>query len=79
MVFKEIGFIEQWGTGMRKMLNLCASADLPELEFKESGLFFKIIFKKVPPSTKKFGGQKKRMQRTQWIITVSYKSQQVVR
>lgn len=44
--FKEIGFIEQWGTGMRKMVNLCASANLPEPEFKESGLFFKIIFKK---------------------------------
>ncbi|MBU4371512.1 MAG: helix-turn-helix domain-containing protein [Syntrophaceae bacterium] len=46
--FKEIGFIEQWGTGMRKMVNLCASANLPEPEFKESGLFFKIIFKKGP-------------------------------
>ncbi|MCX5824723.1 MAG: winged helix-turn-helix transcriptional regulator [Deltaproteobacteria bacterium] len=46
--FKEIGFIEQWGTGMRKMVNLCASANLPEPEFKGSGLFFKIIFKKGP-------------------------------
>jgi ATP-dependent DNA helicase RecG len=42
--FKEIGFIEQWGTGMRKMVNLCASANLPEPAFKESGLYFKITF-----------------------------------
>ncbi|MDP2724953.1 MAG: ATP-binding protein, partial [Syntrophales bacterium] len=48
--FKEIGFIEQWGTGMRKMVNLCASANLPEPEFKESGLFFKIVFFKKGPT-----------------------------
>lgn len=30
------------------MVNLCASANLPEPEFKGSGLFFKIIFKKGP-------------------------------
>jgi ATP-dependent DNA helicase RecG len=51
--FKEIGFIEQWGTGMRKMVNLCASANLPEPEFKESGLFFKIVFKKGSTSNDK--------------------------
>ena len=48
--FKEIGFIEQWGTGMRKMVNLCALANLPKPEFKESGLFFKIIFFKKGPA-----------------------------
>lgn len=57
--FKEIGFIEQWGTGMRKMVNLCASANLPEPEFKEGGLFFKIIFKKGPaPSDKAWWSEK---------------------
>jgi ATP-dependent DNA helicase RecG len=53
--FKEIGFIEQWGTGMRKMVNLCASANLPEPEFRESGLYFKIIFKKGPAPNDKAG------------------------
>jgi ATP-dependent DNA helicase RecG len=57
--FKEIGFIEQWGTGMRKMVNLCASANLPEPEFKESGLFFKIIFKKGSAINKKTGWSEK--------------------
>ena len=57
--FKEIGFIEQWGTGMRKMVNLCASANLPEPEFKESGLFFKIIFKKGSATNEKTGWSEK--------------------
>ena len=57
--FKEIGFIEQWGTGMRKMVNLCASANLPEPEFKESGLFFKIIFKKGSAINEKTGWSEK--------------------
>ncbi|MHB8092518.1 MAG: ATP-binding protein [Syntrophales bacterium] len=57
--FKEIGFIEQWGTGMRKMVNLCASANLPEPEFKESGLFFKIIFKKGSAPNEKAGWSEK--------------------
>ncbi|OQY58367.1 MAG: hypothetical protein B6245_12225 [Desulfobacteraceae bacterium 4572_88] len=42
--FKEIGFIEQWGTGMRKMLTLCNDAGLSPPEFRESGLFFKVTF-----------------------------------
>jgi ATP-dependent DNA helicase RecG len=53
--FKEIGFIEQWGTGMKKMVNLCAVANLPEPEFKESGLYFKIIFKKGSAPNNKAG------------------------
>ena len=45
--FKEIDFIEQWGSGIRKMLRLLKEAGLPEPQFRESGLFFKmIIFKK---------------------------------
>lgn len=42
--FKEIGFIEQWGTGMRKMMSLCNDAGLDPPEFRESGLFFKVTF-----------------------------------
>ncbi len=42
--FKEIGFIEQWGTGMRKMMSLCSDAGLNPPEFRESGLFFKVTF-----------------------------------
>ncbi len=44
--FKKIHFIEQWGTGVGKILRFCKDADLREPEFKESGLFFKVILYK---------------------------------
>lgn len=56
--FKEINYIEQWGTGIRRMINACKESDLEEPEFKEPGMFFKVtIIKKstseVPVSTDK--------------------------
>ncbi len=44
--FKEIEFIEQWGNGIRKMLRLLEQDGLPDPQFRESGLFFKIIIYK---------------------------------
>ena len=44
--FKEIGFIEQWGTGIRKMMTSCTRAGLHSPEMRESGLFFQVIFHK---------------------------------
>jgi len=44
--FKEIEFIEQWGSGIRKMLRLLKQDGLPDPQFRESGLFFKIIIYK---------------------------------
>jgi ATP-dependent DNA helicase RecG len=44
--FKEIEFIEQWGNGIRKMFRLLRLDGLPEPQFRESGLFFKIIIYK---------------------------------
>ena len=44
--FKEIEFIEQWGSGIRKMFRLLKEDGLPEPLFRESGLFFKIILYK---------------------------------
>jgi|LGOV01.1.fsa_nt_gb ATP-dependent DNA helicase RecG len=44
--FKEIHFIEQWGTGIKKILKACKSAGIREPEFRESGLFFKVILYK---------------------------------
>ncbi|KYH34010.1 helix-turn-helix domain protein [Clostridium tepidiprofundi DSM 19306] len=40
--FKEIRFIEQWGTGIRRIISSCSSAGLKEPEFKETGMFFKV-------------------------------------
>jgi predicted HTH transcriptional regulator len=44
--FKEIEFIEQWGSGIRKMIRLLKQDGLPDPQFRESGLFFKIIIYK---------------------------------
>jgi ATP-dependent DNA helicase RecG len=42
--FKEINYIEQWGTGIQKMMRQCEAAGLRSPHLIESGLFFKIIF-----------------------------------
>jgi len=42
--FKEINYIEQWGTGIQKMIQQCKSVGLKSPQLIESGLFFKIIF-----------------------------------
>ncbi|MEA1968667.1 MAG: ATP-binding protein [Thermodesulfobacteriota bacterium] len=41
--FREINFIEQWGTGIQKILSLCRENGQKKPEFKESGLFFKVV------------------------------------
>lgn len=46
--FKELGFIEQWGTGIRKIIALCVQNNLKEPEFFDDGTSFKvIIYRKV--------------------------------
>ncbi|CAN2043396.1 ATP-dependent DNA helicase [Candidatus Magnetomoraceae bacterium gMMP-13] len=44
--FKEINFIEQWGTGIKKMIRLCREAGLKKPKMRESGLFFQVVFYK---------------------------------
>lgn len=44
--FKEINFIEQWGTGIGKILQACRETGLRDPEFRESGLFFKVTLYK---------------------------------
>lgn len=44
--FKEINFIEQWGTGIGKILQVCREVGLRDPEFRESGLFFKVTLYK---------------------------------
>lgn len=49
--FKEIDFIEQWGTGIRKIINLMEECGLRPPQFRESGLFFKITLYKKENAT----------------------------
>ncbi|HEO99441.1 MAG TPA: ATP-dependent DNA helicase [Epsilonproteobacteria bacterium] len=43
-VFKELGYIEQWGSGLSRMNELCREANIQEPKTKESGDFFDIEF-----------------------------------
>ena len=46
--FEKMGLIEQWGTGIRKMLQSCGDYGLPAPQFAESGLFFQVTFRRSP-------------------------------
>lgn len=47
-VLKEIGFIEQWGSGIQRMTAACRDAGLPAPEFTEIGLRFRATLRTVP-------------------------------
>ena len=44
MAFYYAGLIEKWGTGTKRMIELCKKQGLPEPEFKEEGEGFSVIF-----------------------------------
>ena len=46
MVFYYAGLIERWGTGTKRMVELCKDQSLPEPEFKEFGGGFSVTFYK---------------------------------
>ena len=43
-VFKELGMIEQWGSGVGRMIDACRESGLPLPQFKENGLCFQVTF-----------------------------------
>jgi len=43
-VFHELGLIEQWGSGIQRMIGACRRAGLPEPEFEEIGSGFRVTF-----------------------------------
>jgi len=47
-VFKELGLIEQWGSGIGRMIAACRKADLPDPLFEEVGLHFRVKLYKTP-------------------------------
>lgn len=46
-VFKELGLIEQWGSGIGRMISACREAGLPEPLFEEVGLHFRVTLYKT--------------------------------
>ncbi len=45
-VFHELKLIEQWGSGVHRMINACREAGLPEPEFEEIGSGFRVTFRR---------------------------------
>jgi predicted HTH transcriptional regulator len=44
-VFKELGLVEQWGTGVQRMIAACEQAGLPAPEFLELGFRFRVTLR----------------------------------
>jgi predicted HTH transcriptional regulator len=47
-VFKDLGYIEQWGSGIQRAANACASAGLPPPALEERGFRFRATLLLVP-------------------------------
>lgn len=60
-VFKELGLIEQWGTGVQRMFGACAAAGLPEPELAELGLRFRVTIRTVPVAPAAFDALERRI------------------
>lgn len=54
-VFKELGLVEQWGSGVQRMVAACEAAGLPPPLFEERGLRFRITLWTVPVSPPRLG------------------------
>lgn len=50
-VFKYTGLIEAYGTGVRKIINTCRAAGMPDPIFEEDGFYFKVTFERSAYST----------------------------
>ncbi len=44
-VFRELGLIEQWGSGIGRMIDTCRTQGLPRPEFLEVGTHFRVTFR----------------------------------
>ena len=49
-VFKELGLVEQWGSGIQRMIAACTGAGLSAPDFEEVGLRFRVTLRTVPVS-----------------------------
>ncbi|MGH6631014.1 MAG: ATP-binding protein, partial [Burkholderiales bacterium] len=50
-VFKELGLIEQWGSGIQRMAGACREAGLPDPVFEEIGARFRVTLSVLPRQT----------------------------
>lgn len=47
-VFKELNFIERWGSGINRMINLCRNAGMKEPQIREVGDSISLVFFRTP-------------------------------
>ncbi len=45
-VFYDIGYIERYGSGTTRIMELCRENGIPEPKFRESGMWFGVVFRK---------------------------------
>lgn len=53
-VFKELGLIEQWGSGVGRMVDSCREHGLPPPEFEEVATHFRVTFRLQPAARPEF-------------------------
>ena len=56
-VFKVIGFIERYGTGIPRMIDSCETNGNNPPEFSEDGQSFRVTFSRVPMARRSFGSR----------------------
>ncbi len=45
-VFYDMGYIERYGSGTTRIMGICSEEGFPEPEFRESGMWFGVVFRK---------------------------------
>ena len=81
-VFRELGLMEEWGSGYRRVVNSCRSGGYPEPEWIEQGSVVRVVFYPHPEAVEEFAADVpvnvpvnvRINQRQQWFITQLKKS-----
>lgn len=47
-VFREVGLMEEWGSGYKRVIHACQSGGYPEPDWEERGTAFRVIFHPHP-------------------------------
>ncbi len=47
-VFREMGLMEEWGSGYKRVIHACQSGGYPEPDWEELGTAFRVIFHQHP-------------------------------
>ncbi|WP_217447550.1 ATP-binding protein [Maribellus comscasis] len=55
LIFKELGLIEQWGSGINRIINACKEQGLPTPKIDEKNDFFDVeIIRSIPTDSDRF-------------------------